>query len=291
MQEPNPSLYAKQLFTETRGPVATTVPARNINITLVDKTDTAQSQAAPKVEFPVVSGVEGFLTRHAPSFVTNYEAKKDEHTTQALEATRKQLYQLDQETRAAKDDAKAHFQKMIMETENLALKLQSLFDNGQTDPETGEYICDQRGGRAEYEITLMDLAELAASRELAERVYQRTLQEEQKVRRTRDLANLRYQTEAGLQKIMSDLKRSLSSFNLKGIQKTLDKKRDNAQDAVDMLEDLASDPVDIPESLDTAEETTSTQPVFVTNLLKSCQTKKLQQKAKHDIDSIRLPGQ
>lgn len=291
MQEPNPSLYAKQLLTDTRSAVTTQTPSRNINITLVDKTGPGESKAAPKVEFPIVSGVEGFLTRHAPVFVTNYKTKQDEHATQTFEVMRQKMNELYEETKTAKDLAKKEYQTQIIETERHAQRLQSLFEAGITDPETGEYMCDEHGGRAQFEITLMDLNEVAANRELAERVYQRTLQQEQKVRKAKELSNLKFQTEANLQKIMSDLKRSLASFNLTGIQKTLDKQKDDAQDAIDMLQDATADTVDLPENQETTEETTPVQPVYVTNLLKSCQAKKLEQKSKHSIDSLRLPGQ
>ena len=289
MQQPNTRLYINKLSTSTRDQTVTR-PPRNYEQNTTDE-NASSSTATSTIEFPQLSYFSGLLTRNAPVLVTNYEKKLDDHESQTIEAARNKLKNSYESTRAERQQLKKTLQKQIIECNRKTAELNQLFDDGITDAETGDYISDKQGDRSEYETLLMDLSEDLEEREYLQKQYDRVLQAERTARSSYDLANQKYQTKLGAQKILADFVSTMQKFHGKQVSLLNDKEQENAQDAVDLLAESAEQTqnVQFPEPLESPPGALESR--AMTEVLSKCKLRTLKKTNMNGVESLRLPGE
>lgn len=241
-----------RLMTSTRDSLLkTTLAPPRINTTQEKATQDKQLQqqlsqnTVGQHQLPKPGFFESFMVRHAPVLVTNYEGKQANHVAQSFNVTKTRMEEALRAVKQAKQQALEAYKKSIIAVSTRTAEFNRIYDEGVVDVQTGDYLHDKYGRRGEYDIAFLELDNARREEQEFKIEYYKNMAKEKQIKNSLELVAAKTQSDTDVEKIFADLSSSLERFNIKDVQKMLDRTSDKATDTVEMLQDSTANAVTV----------------------------------------------
>jgi hypothetical protein len=280
--------YEDRLMVTTKEPVIRQPPAK---VVYQGVKETSDSTTAEPVKANLkVSWWDSFLARKAPSLVSNLETKQETHKTKTFLESKTRMEKLLKDVQGFVKTSFEDYKEKIVHLDRQTARMNELFKKGVVDERTGEYLWDEYGMKGSYRIAVLELDKVVREHAEAERVYYTYVAHEQSIKKALHLIRSSSSETDEVNKIFSDLVMSLKKFNIDNVDALNANTTENAQDAVDILQELSAEGPSLSESIQAPHSVTPGLNPETASILNRCKARAHITKKQDVISSLSIPN-